>query len=135
MPAAAPSAAAGKRLDQALRPRRGHRRDPLPRAGGPCQCPRASEVMRDDMRAGDAELIEQRRQVDRVAVHRVAEVLRLAGPAVAGHVQRDRPAELARAGEEVALVIGRPGIAVNEDDRLRVLRRPRRQHGGSHAAD
>ena len=91
--------------------------------------------MRDDMRAGDAELIEQRRQVDRVAVHRVAEVLRLAGPAVAGHVQRDRPAELARAGEEVALVIGRPGIAVNEDDRLRVLRRPRRQHGGSHAAD
>jgi hypothetical protein len=87
------------------------------------------------MRAGDTELIKQRRQVLGVAVHRVAEVLRLAGAAVAGHVRRDRPAELARAGEELAPVIGRAGIAVYEDDRLRAARRSRRQYRGPHAAD
>jgi hypothetical protein len=52
-------------------------------ACGPCECPRASEVVRDDVRAGDAELVEQRRRVSGVAVHRVAEVLRRVGAAVA----------------------------------------------------
>lgn len=38
-------------------------------ARGPRQGPRAAEVVRDDMRAGDAELIELSRQVSGVAVH------------------------------------------------------------------
>ena len=104
-------------------------------ARGPRQGPRAPEVVRDDMHAGDPELIEQRRQVAGVAVHRIAEVLRLAGAAVARHIRRDRPAELARAGQQIAPVIGRAGIAVHENDRLRAARRPRRQHAGPDAAD
>jgi hypothetical protein len=77
----------------------------------------SAEILRDDMRAGNAELTEQRRQVLGVAVHRVPEVLRFVGMAVAGHVRRDCAAGLARAGEEFAPVIGRPGTAVDEDDR------------------
>ena len=38
-------------------------------------------------------------------------------------------------GEKHVLGIGRAGIAVYEDDRLRAVRRPRRQHAGPDAAD
>src|SRR6185503_20300240 len=64
---------------------------------GPPEAPSASEIMHHQMRARDAELVEQRSEVTGIAFHRVVEIRWAIRAAVAGHVHRNDPSELGSA--------------------------------------
>jgi len=66
--------------------------------------------VQDQVRALDAELIEDAGQVPCVAAARVVELAGLAGGAVARHVRRDGPRELAGPRHKVLPVLLRPGF-------------------------
>jgi hypothetical protein len=79
--------------------------------------------------APHAELVELGAEVAGVALDRDVEVARLVGLAEAGERDRDPPRERGGAQDELAEVLVRAGVAVDEDDRLLGVRRAGFQDG------
>jgi hypothetical protein len=100
------------------------RGEPVGVRGGPQQRG-AAEVVHDEVRALDPELGERRGDERRVHPRRVVPVPRLLRLAEAGQVPRDRARELADPLEQRRPVGRRPRLAVEQDDGLGRVARPR----------
>ena len=84
----------------------------------PAKSPGDAEVVQHEMRALDAQALQQRRQMPRVAGNGIVEAFGLRRVAEARHIGREDARERRDARHEIEPVGAEAGVAVQADDRL-----------------